>query len=295
MNRVIISRKGFDSSTGKTPAYPSPIYKDGRIFSIPIHMTKNSPPDVFGKVNYQGFNAFEVIQYIYSFSRNGSPYSEKDTCHFDPNLSVTPGLFGQAGDDQRELEKGGVSAGDLFLFFGFFRNYSKNPSIKLNRGSNGCHHFFGWLQIEEIISGTELIRDFCENLGVRHPHGYGQWANNTLYVGSRNLISSFGELRGKGSGLFPQTHGDLILSDLKDHKKSMWKMPEKYFRKITKEHEPDEMFVTRNLKPKGPKAWFDPDNLLIDTNRGNWQELVLDGDKFPSIEEWAHSLIKKRS
>ena len=36
-----------------------------------------------------------------------------------------------------------MSVGDLFLFFGWFKQYSKK--------GKDLHHLFGWLQIEEVI------------------------------------------------------------------------------------------------------------------------------------------------
>ena len=40
MKRIILSRKGFDSSAG---GVASPIFKDGSIFSIPIPQKSPSP------------------------------------------------------------------------------------------------------------------------------------------------------------------------------------------------------------------------------------------------------------
>ena len=40
------------------------------------------------------------------------------------------------------------------------------------------------------------------------------------------------------------------------------------------------------------KNRFNTQNLTLDTNSGFWQEMVVDSDKFPSIEKWAYDLIK---
>ena len=97
MKRIVLSRKGFDSSTGKSPAKASPIFEDGKIFSIPVHITPTDP-HTYEEVNYLGINAFEAIRYVHQKSPKKQPYLSSDACHFDPNLIDSPGLFGQHGD-----------------------------------------------------------------------------------------------------------------------------------------------------------------------------------------------------
>ena len=67
-----------------------------------------------------------------------------DTCHFDPLLKFDIGLFGQAGNAQRELDNLGVGEGDLFLFFGWFRDFQQSKKADY-------HHIFGCLQVDEVI------------------------------------------------------------------------------------------------------------------------------------------------
>ena len=74
-------------------------------------------------------------------------------CHFDPLLNLNIGLFGQAGNAQRELDNLGVGEGDLFLFFGWFRDFY---SVR----KADYHHIFGWLQVDQVIKGTANIKNF---------------------------------------------------------------------------------------------------------------------------------------
>ena len=285
MKRVVISRKGFDSSTGKKPPRASPIFKNGSIFSIPVHID-NETPHSFKEVSYAGINAYDAIKHVYSNCRK-QVYSENDACHYDPNLSTKPGLFGQQGSDQRELEKGSVSEGDLFLFFGWFKTYEFKDYFK----NLDCHHLFGWLQIGSIVQGTNKIKIFCEERNIKHPHSYGSWTKNTLYIANNHLESHYGVLRNKGSGLFPETNEKLVLSEQENKRKSMWKMPEKYFLEIGESLCADEMFSVPNSR--GPRNWFNSRQLTIDTHVGNWQEMVLNSEEYPSIEKWAFDLIKE--
>ena len=76
-------------------------------------------------------------------------------CHFDPLLNLDIGLFGQAGMAQRELDNLGVGEGDLFLFFGWFRDFHSQKKTDY-------HHIFGWFQVDQVIKGTAEIRKFCK-------------------------------------------------------------------------------------------------------------------------------------
>lgn len=285
MKRIILSRKGFDSSTGKTPSRASPIFEDGSIFSIPVQIN-NTDPDAYGNVEYGGINAYEAIKYTYKNAKSGSPYNKEDRCHFDPNLSILPGVFGQQGSDQGELEKCGISEGDLFLFFGWFQTYGDDQT-KIN-----AHHLFGWLQVDKIIKGTIQIREYCHAMKIQHPHAKGDWKQNTLYVSSNDLKTDHGVLKGKGAGFFKTTDKQLILSRNLAERKSLWQFPEEYFRSIADSSSAYEMFVAHDSKSKGPNTWLDLKNLTVNTNRGHWQELAMDSEKFPSLEKWAFDLIR---
>ena len=59
-------------------------------------------------------------------------------CHFDPLLNLDIGLFGQAGNAQRELDNLGVGAGDLFLFFGWFRDFTQSEKLNTITFLDGC-------------------------------------------------------------------------------------------------------------------------------------------------------------
>ena len=118
-------------------------------------------------------------------------------CHFDPLLTEEIGIFGQASSSQTELKKQKVNTGDLFLFFGWFKQFSK-------KGKN-LHHIFGWLQIDEVIEGSKHIKSYLDKVGMIHTHGFGdvsRYSNNTIYIGKRNLTYRNKKLKNRGHGLF---------------------------------------------------------------------------------------------
>src|SRR5690242_14094249 len=120
--KIIFSRKGFDSESGKVP---SPIFPDGRLLSLPI-------PDDDG-VSYAKI-AFKLKTYTtlspIVADLVGKRKDRPTRAHLDPDLrreAFPRGrgwrpLFGQAGAAQRHLANQGVGTGDLFLFFGWFRH-----------------------------------------------------------------------------------------------------------------------------------------------------------------------------
>ena len=89
----------------------------------------------------------------------------EDYCHYDPALNKSEGIFGQHFNSQEELVNNGVDIDDLFLFFGFYRNFSNSRKKEL-------HHLFGWLQIDRIVSGDKAIsvgersRLYAKNINI---------------------------------------------------------------------------------------------------------------------------------
>ena len=167
MKRLILSRKGFDAKAGGSA---SPIFNDGSLFSLPIPQNHPSPKK-YKDLDFNGISGSKLLKEVSAKVR------DTDYCHNDPMLNEKIGIFGQASSSQTELKNNNVGPGDLFLFFGWFKNFSAN--------GRDLHHLFGWLQIEKIIEGSkEIKRYLCEN-NIQHPHGYGdvsRFSNNTIYI-----------------------------------------------------------------------------------------------------------------
>ena len=256
MNRVILSRKGFDSKYG---GRPSPIFKNGDIFSLPIPQNGKSPKK-FNELKFNGINGDQALKEV-----SATKVTSEDFCHYDPALNEKIGLFGQAGSAQSELKNNGVGIGDLFLFFGWFKK-KDDPNVDV-------HKIFGWLQIEEILEGDREISTFLKRNNISHPHDpqYKEYQNNTIYVSKKNF------------GLFKKFSNDLVLT-APGYSKSMWQFPKKYFGSVANKN--GNIFLNR-LK------WKDKNNLLVDTNIGPGQEFILDAKNSPRISFWAKSLIRE--
>ena len=180
--KVILSRKGFDSSNG---GCPSPILPDGTLLSLPI---PTDDRDTYKDLSCQGINYADLLHQL----RPGKAFSH---CHVDPDLR--PGLrsavvdgwkpaFGQAGSAQGVMANAGVEKGDLILFFGWFRRMEQGPNgyhfVQKSEDFFRCadlHVIYGYLQIGEILTNPEEIA------GYRwHPHALERFQNrpNALYL-----------------------------------------------------------------------------------------------------------------
>ena len=260
MKRLILSRKGFDSSAG---GGPSPILNDGRIFSLPIPQKEKSPFR-YSDLKFDEFNGEDFIKKI------KCSVSSETFCHFDPRLDQEIGIFGQANAAQTELKNKDIQTGDLFLFFGWFKN--------LSRSGRDLHHIFGWLQINKIIEGEKKIKKFLLENNLQHPHGFedvSRYKNNTLYIGAKKLSFDKKIFNCNGSGLFKKTHKNLILTE-PHMTRSNWKLPVEFLSSKN-------IFLNR-LK------WRDKKNLKV-AYKGFGQEFILDVEKNPKVAKWAINLI----
>ena len=156
--RIIFSRKGFDSTSG---GGPSPIVA-GRPVSLPI------PAGAASRTSYGDLGLGD-----HAARASRGRLDAADLCHHDPMfLDDRTCLFGQCGAAQTHLANRGVGRGDVFLFFGLFREEGGDPH----------HRIYGYLEVDEIVSLAEAVPDHLIERG--HPHALAlHGANDTIYAG----------------------------------------------------------------------------------------------------------------
>jgi hypothetical protein len=186
--KIILSRKGFDGSAG---GHASPILPDGKMLSLPIP----SSLDSLGYHEIAAPDRKSVGQIIDELAA-GAEIGHKGA-HLDPDLvrGARPRLpgwrpsLGQIGAAGRHLRNEGVSDGDLFLFFGWFRHAEQGADgLHFCRGSNGFHAIFGYLEIGKTLR-ADAHADFPPWLRD-HPHAEPSRmakSSNTVYVATRRL------------------------------------------------------------------------------------------------------------
>jgi len=223
--RIILSRKGFDHSFG---GKPSPIFPDGRMVSLPIPARMS--PIRYREIRWQEYNLGSLAADL----TNGR-ISESFFAHLDPDLREeslprSPGwrpIFGQAGAAQGHLQKNNVQAGDLFLFFGLFRQVIQaDGRLAWDKGAPQRHVLWGWLQIGQAVRVAECNPSEYE-WARYHPHFHGvRTANNTVYF-ARQSLSLPGVAAGTvpGAGVFPFFSERLALTPATATRLTEWELP----------------------------------------------------------------------
>lgn len=218
--KVILSRKGFDSKYGGAA---SPIMPDGTLLSFPIPAKMENVK--FSDLTYKGKTYFEIIKEL----KDSTKIKDFHTCHLDPDIrrdvmtrekGWCP-LFGQTDAAQGHLLSKGIQEGDLFLFFGTFRETELvNGKYQFLKNSHERHIIFGYMQVGEIY--TKLL-NLPKEL-TYHPHAQNRFKekrNNCIYKAGEtlSLLSGF-----NGSGCL-NFKKELVLT--KDgYSKSRWELPD---------------------------------------------------------------------
>jgi hypothetical protein len=287
--KIILSRKGFDSSNGGTP---SPIFPDGRMVSLPIPLGKNEHSktrylDI--KFKWDKFDLGSIVENL--TSKCASDYT-----HFDPDLNRNSKvretdwlpLFGQSNAAAGHLRNQDVKEGDVFLFFGRFRRVEHNQGkLMWNKNSPPpIYVIWGWLQISEILQGDNLTK---YKWAKDHPHFRirSAFKNDTIYISEKNLKLHGVDTKGlPGAGVFPIFSKKLQLTAQLAETPSKWALPA--------------WFYPNNGKPsltyhKNMKRWHEPKQgtKLLELDMAPiGQEFVLDCDKYPEAIEWFKRLLK---
>lgn len=281
--KLIFSRKGFDSAAG---GCASPILPDGQMISLPIPEPRPRRPPL---LTYAGITAGDIslARLVQDLSRGRVRPSTP--VHLDPDLVAgslprPPGwrpLFGQAAAAESHLHRQEVTAGDIFLFYGWFRQVEKvQGHYRYRPGAPDLHVIFGWLQVEQRLdlAAAAPIPEWAR----QHPHGAhpGRDRWDALYLSTPRL-----DLPGAsqaGAGVFPRFHPRLCLTDPAGLHRSRWRLP-------------------RWFHGAGRRSWLSyhgnpdrwhlfPDFVQLQTV-GRGQEFVLDGDDYPEVTAWLQTLF----
>ena len=294
--KIILSRKGFDSGYG---GMASAFVEGGEMVSFPI---PNNPAIGEGEDT-------DVVDYdnlsvpVDCDNPSGGKMSLRDRirmlksekfaskfgyCHHDPDLRR--GIFGQSGIAQAHLCRH-VGEGDLFLFFGWFRQAAwDGDSLRFLDSGRDVQALFGFLQIGEggILPAriaAQKYPDFRD-----HPHmtpSRLKWdntprarellrANNTIYVAAERLsLPDADDL--PGHGVFRHSP-DVILTAKRADSRTIWNLPPKVFR-------------NREITYHTKKNPWRPDGLFESRPRG--QEFVVHDDENETVSKWAADLINR--
>jgi len=275
--KVILSRKGFDGTTG---GKPSPIIED-KFVSLPIPRAESGD-------YYKNLQISPTESYLKVMKDLGIKFFSE--AHLDPDLQRTVlkerpenwrGLFGQSGNSQGTLHNRNVGKGDIFLFFGWFRNtQNNNGHWEYIRKALDIHAIFGYLEVDEVfdIKAGNDVPSWTEY----HPHISGQKEygklQNSVYMATKSF-TAYKENPGWGCFNFDER---LILTKPESPIKSLWELPPCFREEKEKFlHSKEKWTILPNgrveMKTKG---------------RGD-QEVYISSN--PDVIKWAEDLIKSCS
>lgn len=279
--KVVFSRKGFDQQSG---GMASPILPDGRLIALPI-------PSGHDLTTIDNLGLPDLDLDVMLRDLSCERHSSKSTVHYDPDLggnhtAVIPGwrpAFGQTGAAQGHLFNNGVGAGDVFLFFGWFRQVEKfSGRWRFVPRAPDLHVIFGWLEVDEVLP---VVTDRAGSLRrhpwiATHPHvalpERHTNPRNTLYVGRER--SAY--IKGLGGGRFPSLRPSLQLTR-QGLSRSFWSLPS--------------WFEPKGRKPltyhPAADCWEVAGDRVTLKTAAKGQEFVIDGNAYPELEPWVANLI----
>lgn len=267
--KIILSRKGFDSSCG---GVASPIFKDGTMLSMPIPSSEIDGVK-YVDIMWNGKTYDEIWK-----SLGGSKYKHDSFCHLDPDirkgvrkndLKDWQAAFGQCDQSLSHLENEGVKVGDIFMFFGRFRMAEINR-ISYLECTRDFQAIYGFLQIGRIAKGNELKKYYW------HPHSKGYKGNNAIFVASEKLVIDGKETDTPGYGVFKYSDELRLTRENESHLTYWNKLPWMDNSEIT-------MSYHRN------RIYDDELGYFKAVARG--QEFVIDENE--EVTRWAVKLIKE--
>jgi hypothetical protein len=283
--KIIFSRKGFDSGTGKVA---SPILPSGKLCSLPI-------PETLASVNplrYQDilYDGQSVGTLVHDLTRGkilpGTP------SHLDPDLNNASfprragwkPAFGQVGAAERHLQNQCIGAGDVFLFYGWFRRVEQcSGTYRYVPGAPDLHVIFGWLQIEQRIPATQwssLPAWAGDHAHCRRAHPL---ALESLYISSDRLTLPGVTLNLPGAGIFPHYSPSLCLTSQDPYvSRRNWRLPPWMFPAHARSA------LTYHADPQ---SWETKEDHVLLRSAGRGQEFVLDCAEYPEAVGWLANLI----
>ncbi len=155
---------------------------DGTLLSMPI---PSDDAAAYSELHYKGVTFAELLRQL-------TPGRDRNHCHVDPDIREDVRVkavrdwkpaFGQTNAAQGILANAGVQAGDIFLFFGWFRQTvldEKGYRFAGHGGGDFYRHadlqvIYGYMEIGEILADPAEIAKY-----PWHPHAGKAFLENKL-------------------------------------------------------------------------------------------------------------------
>ena len=309
--KVVLSRKGFDSSAGEGYSPFDP--QTGKYVVLPIPV-EDKELAIYNPLKYEeigierdclpGYSATNLKSLMEAMGKEAKIKGEQsEYAHFDPWLGDCPwlaehsnhpiGAFGQVGIPQAHLHEEGVGEGSLFLFFSRFKPIKPTgqngenkivPGISRENLKDGLYFIYGWLKVKKIIRKYEDIRN--DNRLSRHPHATKEYfethENNTIYIADEFLFNDGSN--SPGCGYFPRLNEGLLLTAPAQESEKSW---------IPSRWRLQGFFKEKCLSVLQNKGQIRDGSWLVETG-WQWQEAVFDFDESEDFYPWFRSRLEQR-
>ena len=288
--KIIFSRKGFDSSYG---GVPSPIL-GGQVISLPIPEPRPHLIPPGGGVTYAQIHATAKVptgRLVNDLT--GGRVSPQAFAHLDPDLDPAnvprrPGwqpLFGQTGTAERHLQNQRVGPGDVFLFFGWFREVVFSAGkFQYQRGATNLHVCFGWLQIQQRLQIAPPPASALPPWSTEHPHHkavpYG--SPDSIYTATQSLSLPGLSVNLPGAGVLDQFDPKRCLTAPTAPGRIYWQLPAWFYPPSAQTALTYHSDLTR---------WHRGHGGVVLKTVCQGQEFVLDCNHYPSAIPWLANLL----
>jgi len=327
--KIILSRKGFDSTAGggyspwnpKTGKYIVLPIPDGEINSEKEYLGNGTKyekiqldPEYLRSIDndIEAQNLYELIESLSQkciIPRNTPEKIGNKYAHFDPWLghcdwlteksNHSIGAFGQVRLPQSHLFVNNVGKGDLFLFFSRFKplNYNKKEEerfrISPEHAKGGLYFIYGWLKVKELV--TEYGNK-CEL--ENHPHYAEQYFN--MYPKEKTTANTI--YLADNCGYFPELDEKLLLTANDNQQKIAKDNQHKKFGNWIPSRLGLRSFFYQKLTHTNDIQWTngDDNNMCMFAPQGPGQEYIFPRDGVQQeatdqklAKEWVTSLSSK--
>lgn len=285
--KIILSRKGFDSSYG---GVASPILPGGRMVSLPIPERPGAITPASRTYGQLRAGPLSVGALVENLTRG--TIRPHHAAHLDPDLdarSVRPRprgwrpAFGQTGAAATHLRNQGVGPGDIFLFFGWFREVEEpSPGVyRWRPDANNIHACFGYLQIAERrpVMPVAALPGFLRGHPHHKPVPYGP--TDDIYLATERLNLPGYPLDRPGGGLLGPYQPKYRLT-APGRTRSVWHLPSWF-------HPLPSRPLTGHA---APHRWSLSEAGVLLQTICQGQEFVLDCGQYPAALGWLVEMLR---
>lgn len=208
--------------------------------------------------------------------------------HLDPDLNPLSiprpnewrPIFGQAGAAEKHLQNQGITQGDVFVFYGWFREVEFIAgTCRYVQSAPDLHVIFGWLQVEQRypVDILSAIPAWAHD----HPHckAWKYRPLDSIYISTKHLHLPDGETHLPGAGIFPRFVPQLRLT-APGRSRSIWRLPAWFYPRSSCLSYHNDM-----------SRWAREEDAVLLQTVGRGQEFVLDCQEYPEALQWLCQLL----